>query len=451
MAMLIWPDPVVLVVSRWLQQRLMMVELPRLRQWIPTLKSIHVGDRWPDPAFQGILITTPEAWLDNCFASQRSIPPGVATIVDGADDLETWVRDYFTVHITPKDWEALMWACPSYQDKIRDVRVRLTHDAFQHPANPYNCYLLGEDEQERINGLHADFLSNPGAMMQLPPVWQRFWQQFNSDDSMVWVAIARELGQFSLCCSPIEVAPLLKTIWAQQPVVFIGGTLDVDGDAANYRQRLGLADDLTCVKFSPDRQTECIQLYLPDGLPMPNTPQFQPALLQQLRSLLTLRGDDQGLTVVLLGDMPLKHQVGSILAAEFGSRVQVERTCLDDNGILVTGWEFWHTHQSVFPSPELLVIATLPLPSLENPLVAGRVTHYKRQRQDWFRLYLLPEALMELQRAIAPVREAQGVVALLDNRVNHRSYGQQVLNAMSPMARVNYVDARLFKSMNSLA
>lgn len=135
------------------------------------------------------------------------------------------------------------------------------------------------------------------------------------------------------------------------------------------------------------------------------------------------------------------------MASEFGSRVQVERTCLDDNGILVTGWEFWREHQSVLPAPRLLAIATLPIPSLENPLVAGRVAHYKKLRQDWFRLYLFPEALSELQRAIAPVRECQGVVALLDSRVIHRSYGNQVLAALSPLARINYLDASLFTNL----
>ncbi|MEA5421351.1 hypothetical protein VB712_19170 [Spirulina sp. CCNP1310] len=46
----------------------------------------------------------------------------------------------------------------------------------------------------------------------------------------------------------------------------------------------------------------------------------------------------------------------------------------------------------------------------------------------------------ELQRAVMPVREVQGVVALLDNRVNHRSYGRKILNALEPLARINYID-----------
>ena len=117
---------------------------------------------------------------------------------------------------------------------------------------------------------------------------------------------------------------------------------------------------------------------------------------------------------------------------------------MDHNGILFSGWEFWRSHQSVLPAPQLLIIATLPLPSLENPLVAGRVAYYKRSHQDWFRLYLLPTALSELQRALAPVRESQGVVALLDSRVVNRSYGSQILASLSPRARLDYLDPSLF-------
>jgi ATP-dependent DNA helicase DinG len=204
-------------------------------------------------------------------------------------------------------------------------------------------------------------------------------------------------------------------------------------------------------------------LYIPDRLPMPNTPQFQDALIQQILAILFRIGNwglgtrdwglgkilpnsspIPGLVVILVGDTPLKAQVGAVLASEFGSRVQVEKTSLNENGILVTGWEFWRQYQSILPVPKLLAIATLPIPSLEDPLVAGRVAYYKKRRQDWFRLYLLPAALRELQRAIAPLRECQGIVALLDGRIHHRSYGQEVLASLSPSARINYLDPSWF-------
>jgi ATP-dependent DNA helicase DinG len=149
-------------------------------------------------------------------------------------------------------------------------------------------------------------------------------------------------------------------------------------------------------------------------------------------------------TVIIIDDTPMQRQVATLMAAEFGSRVQVETTDLHPQSILITGWNFWLQTQAMLAIPKLLVMATLPIPSLEDPRVAGQVAYYKQYRQDWFRLYLLPTALRTLQGAIAPLRRCQGVVALLDNRVLHRSYGQQVLTAISPYARINYVDENLF-------
>ncbi len=438
---LMWQGSVIVVVLESVQQRLLMVEIPRLRQWIDTPKPIRTGDRWVSPDFDGILLTTPEAWLSDRLKGEGRFPTDIPTIIDGVDDLESWVRHQLTIDLQPSDWNDLMLACPEQIEAIRDARVQLTKAIFHHPANPYDCYLIEQPEQDILDSLAQTLPPS------LPDRWSAFFERVQSEEQLIWATIARSLGQFSLHCAPIEVASRLTSVWSQQPTVFIGGALDLDSDATTYRQKLGLSQDLTCLKFSLDRQDDLIQLYQPDGIPMPNTPQFQGELLQELRSLLSASAAIQGLSVILIGDTPLKAQVGTVLASEFGSRVQVERTCLDDNGILVTGWEFWREHQSVLPAPRLLAIATLPIPSLENPLVAKRVAYYKKLRQDWFRLYLFPEALSELQRAIAPVRECQGVVALLDSRVIHRSYGNQVVAALSPLARINYLDSSLFTNL----
>lgn len=448
---LMWPEPVILVAPESVQQRLLLVEIPQLRQWVQSTKSVQAGDRFPTADFCGLLLMTPEVWLGDRLHQEGRFPDGTPTILDGVDDLEAWTRSQLTSQIQPADWEALMLACPEQVEAIRDIRIQLTKAIFQHPINPYECYLIESPEQEIIEFLfhrlqRSSALSptlSADTVTHLPQPWQTFWRSLQSDRALIWTEVARHQGSFSLHCSPTDLAADLEPIWLQQPVVLVGGALDLDAEATVFRQRFGLGD-LTCIKFSPDRQEELIHLYLPERLPMPNTPQFQGALIQEMHTLLQMTAGMPGLTVLIVGDTPLKSQVGSILASEFGSRVQVERTCLDDNGVLVTGWEFWRQHQRVLPSPHLLAISTLPIPSLEHPLVSGRVSYYKKLRQDWFRLYLLPAALSELQRAIAPVRDRQGIVALLDNRVIHRSYGHHVLTALNPAARVSYLDLSLF-------
>lgn len=448
---LMWHGPVIIVAPEEVQNRLLKVEIPRLQQWLSANKPIRTGEDWPSQDFSGLFLTSPAAWLKGVWGATQ-FPTNVPTIIDGVEDLEDWVRDHLTQDIHPYDWEQLMLACPQEVEVIREARIQLTHQLFQHPANPYDCYLICESEIAILQRLYLALELNL-ELNSLPPAWQNFWQQFPSmgqqsitpilSPCLFWGTVARRQGLFSLHYAPMELNKLLAPIWQRQPVVLIGGALEAETEATLFRQRLGLAD-VTCLNFSSDSQGDAIQLYVPLKIPLPNTPEFQAAFMHKVRTLLCLSAISPQLTLILIGDVPLKSRVGAILASEFGSRVQVEKTCLDENGILVSGWEYWREHQTVLPAPRLLIIATLPLPSLENPLVAGRVAYYKRSHQDWFRLYLLPYALSELQRAIAPVRENQGIVALLDGRVVNRSYGAQVFAALGPCARLNYLDVSHF-------
>ncbi|MEL6326261.1 MAG: ATP-dependent DNA helicase [Cyanobacteria bacterium J06626_23] len=442
MSALIWPEPAVLVLPRSLHGRLLQADLPNLLHRLPMVKPVQSGQRWPSPDYRGLLITDPDSWFQSKLEGQCHFPAAVATLIDGADQVESWVRSHLTRSLDETDWAALMLAYPSQQASIRDLRVRLTHASFQHPVNPYDCYLLDTPEQDLLQTLYGLLSDTPWQQDALPPNWRRFWSQLNQPDALTWVQVDRQQGRFTLHCAPADIAPRLMPIWDQQPVVLMGAAVDLDSEAAAYRQQLGLGD-LTCLKFAPDRHHDSIQLYLPDRLPMPNTRHFQAAALKEIRKLLQRPVARQHLTVVLVGDTPLKGQIGSILAAEFGSRVRVEALTLAENGILVCSWAYWQRHQLSLPCPHQLIITTLPLPSLENPLVAGRVAHYKRHRQDWFRLYLLPAAIRQLQLAIAPVQVSQGHVALLDNRVSYRSYGRQILSALSPAACSSYLDASL--------
>jgi ATP-dependent DNA helicase DinG len=435
--LLMWDGPVILVADRALHQRLNRVEIPRLRQWISVTKPIVTADQWPSTEFKGLVITTPEAWLDDRLHHLGQFPDEIPTVIDGVDDLETWTRDRLTRQLQPQDWESLMAAFPEALEGIRDQRVTLTREVYQHPANPYNCYLLEPEAHDRLIEL-AEKLQRS---TPLPTNWANFIERLDRQESLTWITVARTQGLFTLHTAPIDLAPALAQAWSHQPTVLIAEAIDLDTEAQIYRQRIGLGD-VTCLKFAPDRHESMIQLYQPDGIPLPNTPQYQAKMLEELRSLLSV--NPYGFSVVLTNDTPLKGQLGAILAAEYGSRVQVEQTCLDENGILVCDWEFWQRQQAVLPTPQLLVVTTLPIPSLEDPIVAGRVGYYKKMRQDWFRLYLLPTALAVLQRSIASVRDTQGVVALLDSRVIFRSYGDQVLTALSPFARLNYFDGDLF-------
>nr|WP_242032947.1 helicase C-terminal domain-containing protein [Oscillatoria sp. FACHB-1406] len=432
---------VILVAPLAVGEELLQTLIPQLQTHLNTTKEIESGDRFPE-GFQGILITSPESWLHSRLENNDHFPPDIPTLIDPADDLEEWARSCLTHRLRPEDWDALMLSFSSQDEAIRNARVKLTKSFFSRPKNPYECYLLDASDRAILSALFEEL-----GLIPSDSPWGAFAEAIGKEKTRsLWVAIDRDRGQFTLHSTPIDVSSALQPIWDKQPVVFIGGFLDSEATAPIYRAQLGLGE-LTCLKFSPNRQNEHIRLYLPDRLPLPNTPEFRTVLMQQTLLLSRIGLDRTQAIAILIEDVPLQAQVGTALAAEFGSLVQVEKPNIPANGILVSGWEFWRSHQNLLPTPHLLIIATLPFPSLENPLVAARVAYHKRKHQDWFRYYLLPTALRELQRAVVPLRESQGIVALLDNRVNHRSYGRQILAALEPLARINYIDRAWFDNI----
>ncbi len=418
---LLWPGSVAIVATSDIRQRLIESDIPQLQAQLGNSKNIH--QQPTNNSGQDLLLISPKQWLANY--QNLTLP----ILVDGADRLEQWINDWLQIQITPQDWDALVIAAPQQAEQIRDRRVRLTKSIFQRPVNPYNCYLLTTNERQLI----------PLALIQ----------QIN-DDWLIWAKIDRSQGLFTLFASQIELHShqnqTLAQLWARSSHILIGNVSDVDHAATSYRQELGLGE-LTCVKFAASKRS-LPQLYVPNWMPMPNTKKFQEIFAAATMHLLNqrLRQDTapraQGLIVIVIGDTPLKAQIAAQIAAEYGSRVQVENPNLLASSILVTGWEFWNDYQEILPSPQLLIIATLPIPSLEDPLVAAKVGCYKRQRQDWFRSYLLPVGLRVLQRSISTIRQSAGLVAIFDNRINHRSYGKQVLAALHPIHRIDEPELR---------
>ncbi|WP_404785018.1 ATP-dependent DNA helicase [Altericista sp. CCNU0014] len=436
-SLLLWPEPLILVASAEVQHSLCHVELPRLRDWLGLTKPVCLAQTWPDPNFSGIALFSPQDWLQHRLPQHAPLPPGVPVAIDGAESLEDWTRAHLTQTLLPQDWDALLWAYPTRVETIRDARAALTHTLFRHPPNPYGCLIVAEEDR-RLLGHLVDRLQQDSGQ-SFSGKWQQFTDTLLQPNTLVWAVLDRSQGSFSLNSAPIEVASALQPLWEGRTQILLNGVVDLDAQSEQFQLQLGLAD-LTCVQFATDRHNEALSLYLPDGVPMPNTPEFAPALMRQLQCLLTLGFAADTFSALIIDDLPLKSRIASTLAAEFGSRVKVEKGDCQVGDVLISGWTFWLEHRRSLPYPNLMAIATLPFPSLENPKVAGRVAYYKQQRQDWFRLYLLPEALRILQEAIAPLRSQSSLLALFDSRVLHRTYGQQVLTALGPYARLNYLD-----------
>jgi ATP-dependent DNA helicase DinG len=266
MPLLVWEAPAIVVASESVQQWLLQVELPRLQQWLDVSKSVQIITPNSTPVeFSGLSFVTPQLWLQDQLKSQKILPAGILTLIDGVDDLDGWVQEVLSLKIYGHDWDQLMLSHPGFRETIRDLRIRITHSLFQHPANPYNCHVLEDDDRLPI----YEVLSQLQQYSPLTKSWTELLNHLTprsqiasnreslsahtNDLGLLSAQVDRQSGTFTLQHSPIRLASLLRRIWQQQPTVLIGSALDLDASADTYRQTHGL-DDLTCIKFSPPRQ-----------------------------------------------------------------------------------------------------------------------------------------------------------------------------------------------------
>ena len=80
----------------------------------------------------------------------------------------------------------------------------------------------------------------------------------------------------------------------------------------------------------------------------------------------------------------------------------------------------------------IILVGLLPLPSLEDPLTAAKVQSLKKEGRDWFREFLLPEALSLFSQAVDPIRGQNTRLAVLDGRIRSRTWGKHFLRALEP-------------------
>jgi ATP-dependent DNA helicase DinG len=239
------------------------------------------------------------------------------------------------------------------------------------------------------------------------------------------------LLQWQLHRQPLDPLAELSGLLRGRGAVLVGelgAGAGSDPEASPLPPDLGFSPQVS-VELGDPPLSDPLPLYAPLRQPLPNSPLYGQHLLDQCRRLVL---GQARLTVVLLDDTALRRQLASGLAAEFGRRVDEECTAPEENGVICCRWSWWLEHQERLPQPGQIVVALLPIASLEDPLTAARVASLRQQGRDWFRELLLPEALNQLQRALAGLRRHGGRLAVLDGRLRGRSWGRLVRSALEP-------------------
>lgn len=265
-----------------------------------------------------------------------------------------------------------------------------------------------------------------------------------------WVEVFA--GSLQLHATPLDVGAIFQRQvgGGTRAWILTSATLSVRGDFSHYVAQLGLASARTECWDSPFDYPQQAVLYVPEGLPEPNTPYYTEAVVEAAlpaieaaggRTFLlftSLRAMREARDLVETGLRKLGRDYPILLQGE-GSRTELlERFRRLGNAVLVGSQSFWEGVDVRGPTLSLVVIDRVPFAPPDDPVLTARIERINAAGGNAFMDYQLPHAVILLKQGAGRlIRDEadRGVLMICDPRLISKSYGKRVWRSLPPMRR----------------
>ncbi|MFL5697630.1 MAG: helicase C-terminal domain-containing protein, partial [Ktedonobacteraceae bacterium] len=272
--------------------------------------------------------------------------------------------------------------------------------------------------------------------------------------------------QLQVSAAPLEVTEWLKErLFDKCNVICTSATLATIGpnpvmpdekgpNFAYFRRRTGLdpyerpevIESILPLSF--DYENNAL-LYLPRDLPAPvygaGSDDYTKAIAREMYRLVKV---SSGRAFLLFSSKRMLEQAYELMAPHLDfpllrqgdmSRIELTRRFREEKGAVLFGLKsFWEGVDIAGDALSLVVIDKLPFDPPDDPVHEARVAQMKAAGENWFGIYVLPQAVLRLKQGLGRLlrtREDRGVMAILDTRLYTKGYGKLVLNALPPARR----------------
>ena len=232
--------------------------------------------------------------------------------------------------------------------------------------------------------------------------------------------------------------------------IFTSATLAVKQDFSHYQSEMGLLKATTACWDSPFDYEKQALLYVPSGLPEPNSEGYTEAVVQ---AALPMIEASRGRAFLLFTSLRAMQRAHEILLAEFdrrglnyplllqgeGSRNELlTRFREHGNAVLLGSQSFWEGVDVRGDALSLVIIDKLPFAPPDDPVLAARIAQIAKQGRNAFMEYQLPRTIITLKqgagRLIRDVTD-RGVLMICDPRLITKQYGKRIWQSLPPMKR----------------
>jgi ATP-dependent DNA helicase DinG len=394
--------------------------------------------------------------------------PEVAGLFFGEDvstsQLMELARDAHAEYITTaKDCTALPEATAALEKAVRDFRLVFSFEGSRMPVQKAQALKNFESAyatmQEKLDGLTQVLESQAERDPAIENCWQRglalqqklqAWQKADNANLVRWVEVFSQSVQ--LHATPLSVAEGFGKQLNAQPRawIFTSATLAVKSDFSHYLGQMGLEAATTGYWNSPFDYGQQALLYVPNGMPEPNSPGYSAAVAAA--ALPVIRAS-RGRAFVLSTSLRAMREIHALLKDAFSTQgmeypllMQGEsaRTELLDrfralgNAVLVGSQSFWEGVDVRGEALSAVIIDKLPFAPPDDPVLAARIDKMNAEGRNAFMEYQLPYSVITLKQGAGRlIRDEadRGVLMICDPRLIAKHYGRRIWQSLPPFKR----------------
>jgi ATP-dependent DNA helicase DinG len=362
-----------------------------------------------------------------------------------------------------RDFTPLPEQASKLEKSARDLRLAVSGENSRVPASALRGDAAFESAfktlTETLEGLTALLESQAQRSTELRNCWERAltlgerltgWAEPQDHDRVRWMEVFSQA--LALNATPLSVAEIFGRQIAGMPRswIFTSATLSVRGDFGHYCGEMGLSAATTASWDSPFDYERQGLLYVPEGLPDPNSEGYTEAVVAA--ALPVIRAS-RGRAFLLFTSLRAMRRANGLLrkafeqeALEFPVLVQGEGPRSEmlarfrdlGNAVLVGSQTFWEGVDVRGPALSVVVIDRLPFAAPDDPVLAARIEKMNRDGRNAFMEYQLPHAIITLKQGAGRLirdEHDRGVLMICDPRLVSKPYGRRVWQSLPPMRR----------------